>query len=79
MSATEWGPLQPLYEILTQEEQVHTGDNDRKQSDFTLMRVLLSEEMTTAMQSASIAQLDVALHHETLAVGSKPLGHLLLL
>jgi hypothetical protein len=75
----EWGPLAPLLELLTREDHVADGDKDRKQSDAVLARLLSSEELSTAIQTASLEQLDLALAHDALAVERKPLCFLSLL
>ncbi|KAH7474833.1 hypothetical protein PRIC1_013038 [Phytophthora ramorum] len=75
----EWGPLQPIVSLLTPEEGVNDGIVDRKQADATLAQALGGEELTSAVRAASIAQLDVALRHEALAVERLPLSFLLLL
>ncbi|KAE8911315.1 hypothetical protein PF005_g8962 [Phytophthora fragariae] len=75
----EWGPLQPILGLLTPEEGVNDGVENRKQADATLAQALVSEELTAAVRAASIAQLDAALAHEALAVERLPLSFLLLL
>ncbi|KAF4318615.1 hypothetical protein BBO99_00007230 [Phytophthora kernoviae] len=72
----EWGPLQPLLGLLTPED---TDNEDRKQADATLAMALGSEELTAAIKTASIAQLDLVLTHDALAIDRKPLSFLLLL
>ncbi|KAG6611333.1 COP9 signalosome complex subunit 3 [Phytophthora cinnamomi] len=75
----EWGPLQPILGLLTPEEGVNDGAEDRKHADAALAMALVGEELTAALRAASIAQLDVALGHEALAVERLPLSFLLLL
>ncbi|TYZ64019.1 hypothetical protein PybrP1_003538 [[Pythium] brassicae (nom. inval.)] len=68
----EWGPLAALQALLVAEEQVGDGERDRKQTDQALARQLGSDELQTALQAASVAQLDLALAHDALAVERKP-------
>ncbi|KAL3661406.1 hypothetical protein V7S43_013609 [Phytophthora oleae] len=68
----EWGPLQPLLSLLAPEGVIVSMD------DVTLAQALAGEELTAAVRTASIAQLDVALGHEALAVERLPLSFLLL-
>ncbi|KAG1684600.1 hypothetical protein DVH05_010655 [Phytophthora capsici] len=68
----EWGPLQPLLSLLAPEGVIVNME------DATLAQALGSEELTAAVRAASIAQLDVALGHEALAVERLPLSFLLL-
>lgn len=75
----EWGPLQPILGLLTPEQGLNDGVEDRKQADATLAQALTGEELTAAVRAASIAQLDAALGHEALAVERLPLSVLMLL
>lgn len=71
-SSGGWGPLTALQALLVAEEQVGDGERDRKQTDQALARQLGSDELQTALQTASVAQLNLALAHDTLAVERKP-------
>ncbi|DBA00153.1 TPA: hypothetical protein N0F65_000476 [Lagenidium giganteum] len=77
--SSEWGPLQTLRELLRTQEASVDGETDRKQNDLSLSRALNSEDMTAALQQATIDQLELALAHDVLAVERNPLAHLLLL
>lgn len=71
-SSNEWGPLTALQALLVAEEQVADGERDRKQTDQALARQLATDELQTALQAASVAQLDLALAHDALVVERKP-------
>lgn len=74
-----WGPLAALQALLIAEEQVNDGEKDRKQTDLVLVRQLGAEELQSAIKTASVEQLDLALAHDALAVERKPHSLFLLL
>ena len=74
-----WGPLQPLCDYLTKEDQVAEDATDRKSSDTSLAKLLSADDFSGALQTASLEQLDLALAHDALAVERKPLSFLTLL
>lgn len=69
----EWGPLQPILLLLV--SQSESGETSKL--DTMLAQALSGEDLTAALRTSSIAQLDQALDYEPLAI--LPLSFLLLL
>ncbi|GLE01343.1 hypothetical protein PINS_up010173 [Pythium insidiosum] len=74
-----WGPLEPLRALLESDDAVADAEKDRRGADLALHRALTGEELSAALQLASLEQVDCALAHDALAVERKPLAALTLL
>jgi hypothetical protein len=77
-NAVEAGPLRPLLDHLAH-ERLREIDKDSKQADASFVKLLGSDNTSTAIQQASFDQVDLLFAHDGLSVELKPISTLILL
>ena len=77
MEPDNWDSLSFLQDFVQKEG--HSVDGDKKQSDFSVARLLASDDKVAQMENATSAQFDQVLCSDFFALEKRPLCFLILL